>query len=505
MLTIRELIKTLYNALLQRIKKYRGNWEQNDPTAEDYIKNRPFYMDGYTTIIKSKTFVTYGNYEWCSPFVFEIKESEAYKIVWDGKEYECVAYIDEMGNTNLGNMYLTGEGKNTGEPFFFYYFDASGRYGVSSNIEYGWCVKNSGTHTVSVYKQNIKKIDKKYIDINLPNNLVTENDLANVAFSGNYYDLYNQPTIYTDVVRTGITQNLGTTAKNRARTNIGAVGYESQSLSDTQKAQARTNIGAGTSNFSGNYNDLTNKPTGLATETYVSGQISTHNTSTTAHSDIRKLIPSIDGLASEEYVDNKVAAMVDSAPETLNTLKELAAALGDDPNFATTILTQFNTLSKQIAEPKDSIVFVDQVNRYHYIACMRDGNFVTYCATKSIEITTMPVKTEYVAGEYFDPTGMIVVATYYDGTTKEITDYTCPITYLTEGVTSVEITCVEGGITHAATVPVIVIPFDPTVVLVDFEYTTNEDGTYTITDWKGTLNGETSTELIIPNNGLIVV
>ena len=39
-------------------------------------------------------------------------------------------------------------------------------------------------------------------------------------------------------------------------------------------------------------------------------------------------------------VDNKVAGLVDSAPEALNTLNELAAALGDDPNFATTIAGQ---------------------------------------------------------------------------------------------------------------------------------------------------------------------
>src|SRR5690349_3455760 len=32
-----------------------------------------------------------------------------------------------------------------------------------------------------------------------------------------------------------------------------------------------------------------------------------------------------------------VAAIVDSAPGTLDTLNELAAALGDDPNFATTV------------------------------------------------------------------------------------------------------------------------------------------------------------------------
>lgn len=39
------------------------------------------------------------------------------------------------------------------------------------------------------------------------------------------------------------------------------VSIDSQTLSDTLKAQARTNIGAGTSNFSGSYNDLTNTPT----------------------------------------------------------------------------------------------------------------------------------------------------------------------------------------------------------------------------------------------------
>ena len=35
-------------------------------------------------------------------------------------------------------------------------------------------------------------------------------------------------------------------------------------------------------------------------------------------------------------IDTAVANLVDSAPETLNTLNELAAALGDDPNYATT-------------------------------------------------------------------------------------------------------------------------------------------------------------------------
>ena len=50
-------------------------------------------------------------------------------------------------------------------------------------------------------------------------------------------------------------------------------------------------------------------------------------------------IPSLTGYATETYVNTAVSNLVDSAPETLNTLNELAAALGDDANYATTIST----------------------------------------------------------------------------------------------------------------------------------------------------------------------
>lgn len=49
---------------------------------------------------------------------------------------------------------------------------------------------------------------------------------------------------------------------------------------------------------------------------------------------------SLSGLATESYVNTKVADIVNSAPETLDTLNELAEALGNDPNFATTMATE---------------------------------------------------------------------------------------------------------------------------------------------------------------------
>ena len=48
-------------------------------------------------------------------------------------------------------------------------------------------------------------------------------------------------------------------------------------------------------------------------------------------------------IATTEFVQTAVSGLVDSAPTTLDTLNELAAALGDDPNFATTIATQIGT------------------------------------------------------------------------------------------------------------------------------------------------------------------
>ena len=39
--------------------------------------------------------------------------------------------------------------------------------------------------------------------------------------------------------------------------------------------------------------------------------------------------------ATRAYIDSQISALVDSSPETLNTLNELAAALGDDPDYFT--------------------------------------------------------------------------------------------------------------------------------------------------------------------------
>ena len=49
--------------------------------------------------------------------------------------------------------------------------------------------------------------------------------------------------------------------------------------------------------------------------------------------------------AANAYADSKISDLIDGAPGLLDTLNELAAAIGDDENFVTTMATSLNALS----------------------------------------------------------------------------------------------------------------------------------------------------------------
>jgi hypothetical protein len=55
-------------------------------------------------------------------------------------------------------------------------------------------------------------------------------------------------------------------------------------------------------------------------------------------------------IATQSYVTTAISNLVDSSPDALNTLNELAAALADDPAFATTITTALS-LKAPLASP----------------------------------------------------------------------------------------------------------------------------------------------------------
>ena len=95
-------------------------------------------------------------------------------------------------------------------------------------------------------------------------------------------------------------------------------------LSDVTASTARTNIGAAEATAT---TTALNLKAPLAAPTFTGIPLAPTASANTNNTQI----------ATTGYADAAVAALADSAPATLNTLNELAAALGDDANFSTTV------------------------------------------------------------------------------------------------------------------------------------------------------------------------
>ena len=105
----------------------------------------------------------------------------------------------------------------------------------------------------------------------------------------------------------------------------------------------------------GAYIDLTAASTGVGSNLLSGGGVSpseaqgyadTAESNSTAYTDLLIGDATVDGTGGNTVTNriaSAVSALVDASPSTLNTLNELAAALNDDPSFATTISTSIGT------------------------------------------------------------------------------------------------------------------------------------------------------------------
>ena len=139
------------------------DWNQNDSTAADYVKNRPFYTgDPVETVLVEESTVAFtensGLYIAQFPSTFEATVGETYKVSWDGTMYECVcAYYN--GFNVIGNLSIigSGSGSDTGEPFLMLVENGNG-------IQIG-TTNSSSSHTFSISGMvaQVVKIDPKYL------------------------------------------------------------------------------------------------------------------------------------------------------------------------------------------------------------------------------------------------------------------------------------------------------------------------------------------------------
>jgi hypothetical protein len=101
--------------------------------------------------------------------------------------------------------------------------------------------------------------------------------------------------------------------------------------------------------------DLINDASNLSTEVWsaykTATEISVAQTAAEAYTDTREtaITTAYEAYADQAevdakaYTDTEIAALVDSAPALLDTLNELAAAIGDNPNYATDLATSVGT------------------------------------------------------------------------------------------------------------------------------------------------------------------
>jgi len=130
----------------------------------------------------------------------------------------------------------------------------------------------------------------------LADTAVQPGDLATVATTGSYTDLIDKPTL-----------------------------FDGEYISLANKPTL----------FSGSYTDLSNKPTlGTAASTDATAYATAAQG---AKADTALQAANLSGYATESYVGNSIANLVASAPAALDTLNELAIALGNDASYSTTI------------------------------------------------------------------------------------------------------------------------------------------------------------------------
>lgn len=105
-------------------------------------------------------------------------------------------------------------------------------------------------------------------------------------------------------------------------------------------------------------------------------------------------------IATTAFVSTAVSNLVDSSPATLNTLNELAAALGDDPNFATTVANDIGTkLSLSGGTMTGPITMTDSGDPIYLNRIGSRGTEIYIGAGESLGSISGGAEAVYIAGE----------------------------------------------------------------------------------------------------------
>ena len=118
------------------------------------------------------------------------------------------------------------------------------------------------------------------------------------------------------------------------------------------------------------------------------------------------------GFQTEEEVNAAIQKIIGSAPEVLDTLKEIADALGNDPNFATTITKKLAAITEQVNQEIEDRIAGDKANSAEVAAEVQ--------ARKDADTALETKLKEYVDNK--SATGDAALGVVRDNLNKEIQD-----------------------------------------------------------------------------------
>lgn len=480
-------IKTLWTALLNFLKSNTANWLQNDSTAIDYIKNKPFYEEPG---IKKTVLLAENNIEITDDYAelngkLRLEIGKEYTVTFQDIEYKCVAWqppYDEDSTILIGNGSIYG-GDGYGDIDLPFSCDSYSNGNIYLNV------RNAGVYSLEIAiiedTTVIHKIDKKFLPTGMSdweqNDSTASDYIKNrthyskvdvintlvppITISNPYYSEYNNTYGYTlDYKYTVMSPG------KKYRVLWDGVEYFLTADTDYYRFLGNASL---------YYDEYEN--TGEPFVFYYDGEDNDFGCYCIADGNTTHTI-------SIEEVDTVIKTL-----DKKYLPKELQI-IDTKVNANSTNLVQ----NKAIVDYTiNGLIMKDQKSGYRYIIQIIDGTIVSSGYCTAIRISDNYVeKDSYVEGELIED--MVIEGICEDGSIKIIENFTCIAkdNYL-------QITCEEAGNIYKKSYYVGNKIIDIETALIDFDYIVEEDGTYTLTDWKGTYNGETSTRCIIPNSILI--
>lgn len=86
------------------------------------------------------------------------------------------------------------------------------------------------------------------------------------------------------------------------------------------------------------------------------------------------IVPDLSGYATKSYVSQEINDLIGGAPGTLDTLKEIAEALGNNPNFATTVTEMINNIGLRVDDIESRVVSLEDMFEWDKSASASDSS-----------------------------------------------------------------------------------------------------------------------------------